>query len=71
VRLAPDVQALAERRAALDRDLLARLRREGKVQLIPAYTGQHRPFVKDIERRAFGDRRNRGMDTIRPKKKRR
>jgi hypothetical protein len=67
----PEAQAIAELRAAQDRDTLARLRREGKVILQPAYTGESRPFVKDIERRAFGDRRARGMDTIRPKNKKR
>lgn len=69
--ITPEAMAIAEARAAADRDLLARLRREGKVILQPAYTGKARPFVKDIERRAFGDGRSRGMDTIRPKNKKR
>lgn len=72
--LAPEVQALAERRAAEDRDLLARLVASRKVQRRDGeYEARHpevaRPFVRDIEARVRASRP--GMDTIRPNPKRR
>ena len=72
--LSPEAQEIARLRGAEDRDLLARLRRTGLVRRQDGvYETRHpdvaRPFVRDIEARAFGDRRSRGMDTIRPKKR--
>lgn len=56
--LSPEAQAIAERHAAEDRDLLARLRRSGAVrrrdgEYEVAHPQVARPFVADIERRAF------------------
>lgn len=70
--LSPEAQAIAERRAREDRDLLAWLRKEGKVlRRDGAFEANHtevaRPFVADIERRARALRP--GMDTIRPNRK--
>ena len=72
--ISSEATAIAQQRAAADRDLLARLRREGRVRREDGeYERRHpevaRPFVHGIEQRAFADRRNRGMDTIRPKRK--
>lgn len=72
MNLPPEAQAIAERHAAEDRDLLARLRKEGKVQRRDGeFELRHpevaRPFVKDIERRVAAMRP--GADTIRPNRK--
>lgn len=70
--ISPEAQAIAERHAAEDRDLLARLvaskraqRRDGEYEL--RHPDVARPFVRDIERRVLAQRP--GMDTIRPRKK--
>lgn len=70
--LSPEVLALARLRAEEDRGLLARLRRLGKVQRGDgAYERSHpevaKPFVRDIETRAFPARNL----AIRPKAKKR
>ena len=72
--LSPEATEVARRRAAEDRDLLARLRREGTVRRHDGeYERRHpevaRPFVRDIEARAFPKREV--NLAIRPKKRRR
>lgn len=61
--ISPEAQAIAERHAAEDRDLLARLVKEGTVKR----DGPANAFTRDIDRRVAAMAR--GMDTIRPKKK--
>lgn len=59
----PEAQAIAERHAAEDRALLARLAAEGKVRRV----GPANELTRDIDRRLAATRP--GMDTIRPKRK--
>lgn len=70
--LSPEAMAVAERHAAEDLALLARLRASGRVQRRDGeyerrYPEVARPFIAKVERLAAAQRP--GMDTIRPRKK--
>lgn len=68
--LTREVQAIAERQAREDRDLLARFVRSGVAKRSgPGTTPEHRAFIADIERRARP--RPPVNPTIIPKSKRR
>ena len=61
--ISPEAQAIAERHAAEDRDILARLVKEGHVRR----DGPANALTRDIDRRVAALAP--GMDTIRPKRK--
>jgi hypothetical protein len=67
VSLPPEALAIAERRAAEDRDLLARLRSTGAVLRRPG--SRQTELVRDVEARAFPPRV--ANLAIRPKAKKR
>lgn len=71
--MTPEVLAIAEAQAARDRELLASLRRDGKVMRSEAgarTTPSGRAFVSDIEVRAFPPVRKINLGIV-PKGKRR
>lgn len=67
--LSPEALAIAEAQAATDREMLARLVREGKAVSVPNTRGYGKSFVDDIEARV-NPKRQINL-AIRPKRKKR